>query len=211
MRDSWKKATGLFGRNGPKGASHKSAQSALSSPAKLVLWTGPKHSGKSTAAGRLVRRATAEGFSVAGIIAPAVYRDCTLVGFDVVSIPGGVRLPLARIAGQTSSVVRRFVFQPEGLQLGNDALDAPSARSAALVIVDEFGPIELSGHGWRRAMDRLVDHFGGVLLLVVRQELVDEVAHLYFSLSPPAVAASNPDAVEQVLSVVQDRASGRAS
>ena len=58
----------------------------ISAHAKLVLWTGPKHSGKSSALGQLIARSVAEGISVAGILAPSIYQRGRLVGFDVVDV-----------------------------------------------------------------------------------------------------------------------------
>ena len=160
--------------------------------ANVVLWIGPKHSGKSTAAARLVERATAEGFPVAGILAPAVYHGGALAGFDAVNVVTGLRRPLARRAEQTQCDVGPFAFETEGLRLGSAALAPVAARSAALVIVDEFGPLELRGRGWRSAVDRLTSEFQGVLLLVVRDELARDVVRLYARWRPERIPAVGP-------------------
>ena len=52
---------------------------------KLVLWTGKKHSGKTTAAARLAQTARAEGFAVAGSLAPSTYRNGRLIGYDILT------------------------------------------------------------------------------------------------------------------------------
>jgi signal recognition particle GTPase len=38
---------------------------------RFLLWFGAKHSGKTTAAAKLAQRACAEGFTVAGLLAPS--------------------------------------------------------------------------------------------------------------------------------------------
>jgi nucleoside-triphosphatase THEP1 len=52
---------------------------------RLILWTGPKHCGKTTIATKLTQIARAEGFNVAGLLAPPLYRNSKLLGFDVQS------------------------------------------------------------------------------------------------------------------------------
>jgi len=173
--------------------------------AKVVLWYGPKHSGKSTAAMRLVERATAEGFSVAGISAPAVFRDSILAGYDVVDLATGLRTALARLADRDSAETGRFAFEEEGWRLGIAALAPTATAAAALVMVDEFGPLELRGRGWRSAVDKLTPAFGGILLLVVRAELTEEVTRLYARWDLERIPACAPDAVDQMIQVLRLR------
>jgi nucleoside-triphosphatase len=171
----------------------------------LVLWVGPKHSGKSTAVGRLIDRVVAEGFSVAGILAPAIYRDGILAGFDVVDVATGVRMPLARRTQKRSGDIGRFAFCPGGLRFGNAALRSIRALAAALVVVDEFGPLELRGKGWRGAVDRLISDFPGTLLVVVREELADDVAGVYAQCGPKQVSAAEPGTIDLLLRMLHVR------
>lgn len=172
--------------------------------AKVVLWIGPKHSGKSTAARRLIDRVVAEGFSVAGILAPAIYQGSTLVGFDVVNIATERRLPLARHTEKRipNGDAGGFAFFPSGLRFGNAALQSSQSRSAALVIVDEFGPMELRGNGWRHAVDQLVSESPGTLLLVVRKELADDVCQVYAQWDPECILAAERRAVCRLLHIL---------
>jgi nucleoside-triphosphatase THEP1 len=173
--------------------------------AKVVLWVGPKHSGKSTGARGLADRAAAAGMAVAGLLAVAVRRGGCLMRFDVVDLATGRRRPLAHRAEPHEADVGRFRFDPGALAFGNDALASALARSAALVVVDEFGPLELRGEGWRPAVDRLLPTCHGVLLLVVREERTEDVARLYEQWRPRRVAAAAPDAQERVLRLVRAR------
>ena len=115
----------------------------MSRPSKLILWRGRKHSGKTTAAGKLARRVRLEGFSVAGLLAPAIYKDKQLVGFGAVDLGQAERIALAsqRVPANKKE---KLVFTEAGLKLGKAALSLPAVRAAELVIVDEFGPLELA-------------------------------------------------------------------
>ena len=91
--------------------------------ARLILWTGPKHSGKTTAAAELARRLRAWGFKVSGLLAPSVYEGDALVGFDALDLSTGWRLPLLRRpdVGE-SATVGAFVFVEEGRRVAQAAL-----------------------------------------------------------------------------------------
>lgn len=172
----------------------------------IILWVGPKHSGKTTMVAGSVGRFRTRGLLVGGILAPSLYRRGRLVGFDVVDLYSGRRAPLLRLGRPAD--VGRFAFRKEGLELGRSALDSLHRSRSDLVIVDEFGPLELSGKGWRKAVDRLIDANQTTLLLVVRQELCDEVSALYASKSVRIMRASVPTAPERIeqmlLAGVQD-------
>ena len=136
----------------------------------LFLWTGPKHCGKTTAAAKLAGTVRQRGFRVAGLLAPSIYRDGRLIGFDALDLRSGVRSPLA-VRRDEPGEVGPFHFLEEGLRLGSQALDVAAADGADLVMVDEFGPLELAGRGWRAAVDALVHAGRTLLVVVVRQEL----------------------------------------
>ena len=170
---------------------------------KLVLWTGEKHSGKTTSAAKLVETARGEGFNVAGLLAPSLYRDGELFGFDAVDLQNETRAPLAKCsteAGKTG----RFVFLPEGLKLGNSALSTTSSKSADLVIVDEFGPLELDGGLWRENVDSLLASSGALILLVVRRELTGAVRRVYNDFSCRNLAAIEPESIDKVIGMLRD-------
>jgi len=176
---------------------------------KLILWMGEKHCGKTTSAANLVEIAHDEGFSVAGLLAPSLYRNGRLIGFDVFELRDQMRAPLARCK-VSSSTTGPFTFMANGLKLGITALSATATKSADLVIVDEFGPLELNGQGWRRNVDSLLASSNAVILLVVRQELADAVRQLYADVPCRKLLATEPRSVESVIRTLNNhRQSGR--
>ncbi|HUS48373.1 MAG TPA: nucleoside-triphosphatase [Phycisphaerae bacterium] len=169
---------------------------------RLILWTGPKHSGKTTAAASLARRARGEGFVVAGVLAPSVFAGAQLTGFDVVDLRTSRREPLARLEESGERTVGPFRFTAEGLALGAGSLSAAATRGADLVVVDEFGPLELGGGGWRAPVDALVREHAGVIVLVVREGLADRVRSLYASSAARTIRAADPGAPEFVIGLL---------
>jgi len=168
-----------------------------------ILWTGPKRSGKTTAAASLIGRARAAGAAVWGVLAEAVRDEGGPAGFDVVDLAGGGRAPLARRGGAGPERTGPFAFTRAGLELGRAALARAGRRG--LVVVDEYGPLELAGGGWRRATDDLLARGGAVVLLVVREALAGEVARLYAAHRPLVLRAGSPGAADAVLEALDAR------
>jgi nucleoside-triphosphatase THEP1 len=133
-----------------------------------------------------------------------VYAQDVLLGFDLVNLCSGRRAPLAR-RNTGPRQDRSFHFLADGLRLGDEALGPPATRDADLIVVDEYGPWELKSRLWRRATDRLMTSVDAVLLLVVREELVDEVLRLYTGPATRKLAALAPESVEEVLAILENR------
>ena len=173
---------------------------------KLILWTGEKHCGKTTGAVKLAETARAEGLNVAGVLAPSIYNNSRLVGFDVLELRNENRAPLARRKINASNT-GPFTFIADGLKLGNAALSAEATKSADIVFVDEFGPLELDSKGWRKNVDSLLASSNAVILLVVRQELAGKVRQLYADIPCRELAATEPKSIGEVIGILKNRQS----
>jgi nucleoside-triphosphatase THEP1 len=144
----------------------------------VALLTGDRQSGKTSVCRRLAEAAGARGLSVAGIVAPAIVREGRCVGYEVVDLATGRSAVLATIEGPGVEQVGPFHFTAEGLAVGRAALEHAAALPDALVIVDEVGPLELSGGGWAKQLPSVASRLG-VTLLTVRRELASEVAEIW--------------------------------
>ena len=181
----------------------------ISKPHKLILLTGRKHSGKTTAANRLARQVRLKGFIVAGLLAPAVYKDNRLVGFGVVDLMRDKQINLAnrrKAAGKRAG----WAFTEAGLKLGKAALNPSAADSADLIIVDEFGPLELDGRGWRKEVDLLLASTDVPVVLVVRQELEERVQKLYGNYPSTKLGATKEDSINKVIRILKERKIGNS-
>jgi len=176
----------------------------VSTQNRLILWTGPKHSGKTTSATKLVQIARAEGFNVAGLLSPPLYHNSKLLGFDVLDLHSQTRAPLAR-RKTSQSKAGPFTFIADGLKLGNAVLSAEATKSADLVIVDEFGPLELNNQGWRKNVDSLLISSNAVVLFVVRRELANTVRQVYAGLPCRELAATEGNSIDEVITMLKKR------
>jgi nucleoside-triphosphatase THEP1 len=174
-------------------------------PTKLILWTGEKHSGKTTGAFKLVESVRSEGFTVHGLLAPSIYEDGRLAGFDAFDLQSDKRSPLIRCREKENDkpmyLAPQFI---EGSTLGHTSLSPTATVSADLIIVDEFGPLELDGHGWSRDVDSLLATSNAVILIIVRSGIVDKVKKLYKNVPCIEITAGEPDSVERVVGVLKD-------
>ena len=182
-------------------------QPSLSAQTRLILWVGPKHSGKTTAAQRLLDRVRTEGFRPAGFLSLSIYDHDQLTGFDLHDIGTDGRMPLARRTSQPGQKVGAFTLLPNALDLGHQALALSAVANADLVIVDEFGPLELNAQGWRQSVDTLIDACPALVLLVVRRGILHQVHTLYAHAHPADLNAQDPHAADQVLCLLRTRAS----
>jgi nucleoside-triphosphatase THEP1 len=195
-------------------------------PTKLILWTGEKHSGKTTSVFKLAESVSNEGFTVAGLLAPSIYEDGRLAGFDAFDLQSGKRAPLARYGschceaceagrGNLKRPVKRDCFASPtmtrtsqfigGLILGHASLSPAATKFADLIIVDEFGPLELDQRGWRKDIDSLLASSNAIILLIVRQELVELVKQLYKDVPCTELSAGEPDSVEWIIAMLKAR------
>jgi nucleoside-triphosphatase len=179
----------------------------VSKPHKLILFTGRKHSGKTTAAERLARQLCSEGFRVAGLLAPSVYEDNRLVGFGAADLRVDRQIEVAN-RRTAEGEGGRWMFTKEGLKLGKAALNPSAAGSADLIIIDEFGPLELEGKGWRKEVDSLLASTNIPVVLVVRQELEEHVQELYENYPSTKLAATKKDSINKVIRILKERKIG---
>jgi energy-coupling factor transport system ATP-binding protein len=119
---------------------------------------------------------------VAGILSPAVFRGGVKAGIDVVDVAGGTSRRLATRAG--GDVPGRpegdralshggWSFDREALAWA-DGMLAAASPTCDLLVVDELGPLELlHGEGFTAAFGLVDAADGGVIVVVVRPELVD--------------------------------------
>ena len=84
-------------------------------------------------------------------------------------------MPLeAADSDEPSVAVGRFRLSAPALRWGNMRLIEAAAEARGTVLIDEIGPLELSGIGLRDGVDAVLARPHGETLLVVRELLVEE-------------------------------------
>lgn len=143
--------------------------------ARIVILTGERNTGKTTACRKTITLAQAQGYICSGVLTLSDANDVR----DVLDVHSGRARRLTiepndfDADGNTAIVQGRFRFHPEIMDWGNDVL----AQIAAchLLVVDELGPLEIErGQGWQKAFDALRGNNYALALVVVRPELLEQ-------------------------------------
>ena len=140
--------------------------------APIVILTGERGAGKSTACEQLVTLARARGYTCGGLITRRLADDQR----EVLEVASGVArrltLPVAMPDGEPHTVVQgQYRFDPLVLEWA--AASLTRALPCHLLVVDELGPLEIiHGRGWTQAFAVLADNGFALAVVVVRPELI---------------------------------------
>ncbi len=149
----------------------------------VLVLAGPVHCGKTTFLEGAAARWAARGVGCAGFLTPVVTDANGETGYDLLELPGGRRRPYLRRQGPLGAErTGPFVFVPGALERARRILRGPV--SAALLVVDEVGPLELRGGGLWPALRDAVRRQERTALLVAREEIVGDLAAALAPLVP---------------------------
>jgi nucleoside-triphosphatase THEP1 len=147
---------------------------------KVYIVTGEVGEGKTTFLLRLTDILKKKDIKVGGILAPRIIEEGMTTGYDTVDISTGIRTPFLRhINREITSGVERFTQMEDGYQAGLKALDPDNNMDSILMVIDEAGPLELRGEGWAGRISELLNINKWQIIIVVRKNLVDEVARKF--------------------------------
>jgi len=141
----------------------------------VFIISGTIGSGKTTHLIEILQLLKDSGSKLSGIIAHGLVDEDVRTGFDIEDINSGEKVPLCRLEKMNDHAEQtgQFSFSKAGIEFGKKALE----KECDLLVIDEIGPLELSGGGWADQM-----HTSSTpLLLVVREELVPKVESLFIN------------------------------
>ena len=151
----------------------------------VFIITGERGSGKSTLLSQTIEKLKLDKIKVSGILAPGFWADNKRAAFDIIDIQSEKRSKLCTIEPSQSKVkIGHFNFLSEGIELGNNALSVEYISESDVCSIDEIGILELKGEGWSKRLDELMKQFKKVLVLVVRNEFIDDVCKRWAIHSP---------------------------
>ena len=70
----------------------------------------------------------------------------------------------------------RFYFNPLVFEWGNEIIK--SAGKDTILIIDEIGPVELNGGGFRTGLDHALKYHTGSLIITVRHGILENVSEI---------------------------------
>ena len=137
----------------------------------LVLITGPSGSGKTTCCVEIVALAIDMGFSVGGILCPAVIEGKNKIGIDQLNVSTGERQRLGiRSNNSNNRTVGCWQMDEAVIAWGNQII---ADLEEDIIVIDELGPLELEdGHGYQEALHLLDEERYHIAFIVVRPTLL---------------------------------------
>ena len=166
--------------------------------------TGKKGSGKTTFITEVISNLQKEGFKAGGILAPGYWDNNIRSRFDIVDISANERKLLCGMEIENGAEeIGRFKFVGEGLALGSEALSYENVFDKDLVVIDEVGPLELKGKGWAESINELISKCNKILILVVRDDAVEEVKN-YFKLEQVKYINIENVSVDETVSLISE-------
>lgn len=159
---------------------------------RVVLLTGPTHSGKTGALSATVRQP-----GVAGLLAPDLH-----YGRIFEDIKSG-EFERFQTYDESEPVVTigPYRFRAAAFEWGNQRLDQAVAANASIIVVDEVGPLEMRGEGLRPGLDKVLGRKRGTAVLVVRENLVGQVEALAGGEAEVATVETWPQVWQSIIGV----------
>jgi nucleoside-triphosphatase len=119
---------------------------------RLLLITGNPGVGKTTVLLKTIESLRSKGYSVGGMISREVRTQGTRVGFEILDLESGRRGWLARVDQDYGPRVGKYRVNLEDLDSVGAAAIINAVKTAALVAVDEVGPMELNSRKFKEAV-----------------------------------------------------------
>jgi nucleoside-triphosphatase THEP1 len=148
-----------------------------SSRPDIFILTGERLAGKTTFLKELIRIIRERGLKPAGFVSEGIHDDKDRVGFNLTDIETGAQTVLCS-TGERPGMLRqgRFWFSSEALKTGEEIISNAVASGAPVIVIDEVGPLEISGKGWHDAIERAVSASDSVQVWTVRTSLVNKAS-----------------------------------
>jgi nucleoside-triphosphatase THEP1 len=138
----------------------------------IFILSGPVHGGKTTLLENSLAGWASRGLAFGGFLSVAVLDGADETEYDLLDLKEGRRLPFLRRTGEPDAErTGPFFFVSRTLDLARAII--LRAKPGELLIVDEVGPLELSGKGLWPALREVIFRSDMRSLLVVREEILE--------------------------------------
>lgn len=163
-----------------------------------IIITGPINSGKSSFAYQLAELLLQKQVAVGGIVNLPVIENGEKVGFDAYIYTTQKLTKLSTVEKNIQHFARRKSLvptpTPSDIEIGQwiifnncirfciQKIEKAIQNNSQVIIIDEIGPLELQGKGFRSILDKILlgeQKLPFHLLLVVRDSAVETVKRLY--------------------------------
>lgn len=139
----------------------------------IIILAGSVHSGKTTLLKKVVCELKRQKYKVDGFLSEAVWTREETVGYDLFDLKKERSIPLIRRTGEEEwQKIGSYFFIPQSLAEAEKII--LRGKEADILVVDEVGPLELSGRGFWPALKQVVFQPLTSYILVIRKNIIKD-------------------------------------
>ncbi len=140
----------------------------------IFILSGPLHSGKTSFTKNLVKKLKSIGLVVRGFLSEAEMIEKQNIGYNLYDLDSGKSIPFIRKKGKPGwQRIGEYYFIPEALEKALQIIR--DKKRSDLLLIDEVGPLELSGKGFWPALSEVLKQEKLNFLFVVRSHEVERL------------------------------------
>lgn len=174
-----------------------------------IIITGDVNSGKTSLASKLVDFLK-DKYKIGGFLARSHFENGQKKSYFVENITNGNNLLLASLDNFGDTFVfGRFYFSQKTFKEISGYYDENILKNIQIFVLDEVGPLEIRGDGWFELINRLIKKWDGVVIFVVRKNLLEKFMD-FWALEQPLVVDVNNFEIEKVSYFLQNYFSPKA-
>lgn len=144
----------------------------------IHILTGPVHSGKTTLLKKTIPLLKEKALRIDGYLSESVWKNNECLGYKLVDLKNQRSYPfIAREGKEGWEKIGPFFLVPDSLSRAKKIIHR--TRNSDLAVVDEVGPLELSGKGVWPSLAEAVSSPRLDLLLVIRDSVLDEFCSIF--------------------------------
>ncbi len=144
---------------------------------QIVIVSGKKNAGKTKYLQEIRQRAAGKGWDVGGFLSIARWENNEKSHYFLFDLQNAKEHLLAWKSDKPAALrIGQYELSASAFDWGTNLIR--SQLHLPVLILDEFGPLEMQEKGWYKALLFLLKHYRGILFISVRPDLLSPLLHL---------------------------------
>lgn len=174
----------------------------------IFILTGSVHSGKTTLLKKVVRDLKEKKYRIDGFLSETVWKKEEIVGYDLFDLKKERSIPLIRRTGEKEwQKIGSYFFIPQSLAEAEKII--LRGKEADILVVDEVGPLELSGRGFWPALMQVVFQPLNSYILVIRKNIIKDFLAMLGKSDVKIYDIKNKDILAQLIEEIKIEKKGQ--
>jgi nucleoside-triphosphatase THEP1 len=167
----------------------------------IFILTGPVHSGKTTLLEYVVRELKRQKYRIGGFLSDPIWEGEQTVGYDLFDLREERSIPFIRSAGEEKwQKIGSYFFIPQGMTQAEKII--LGEKDVDLLVVDEVGPLELTGEGFWPALKQVISDPIKSFLFVARKSILEDFLLMLGKREVKIFDVKNKEAVQQMIEAI---------